>query len=138
MATNFSANNLFSMPGNNQRLCMQCEKPLRGRTDKKFCDDNCRNAHNNALKAVPYNLVRNVNNQLAKNRRLLEEAIAVGEEMGKTNKEKLILKGFSFKFITHTYTNKKGNIYFFCYDYGYLPLEGDWLLVVHRKEEKEV
>jgi hypothetical protein len=125
------------MPATDQRLCMQCQKSLKGRTDKKFCDDYCRNAFNNALKAVPYSLVRNVNNQLAKNRRILEEAIPGGEEMGKTNKEKLTSKGFSFKYLTHTYTNKKGNVYFFCYDYGYLPLEGDWYLVVHRKEEKE-
>jgi hypothetical protein len=125
------------MPDTSTRLCLQCQKPLRGRTDKKFCDDNCRNVFNNTIKAVPYNLVRNVNNQLAKNRRLLEEVIPAGEEMGKTTRDKMISKGFSFKYLTHTYTNKKGNVYFFCYDYGYLPLEGDWLLVVHRKEEKE-
>jgi hypothetical protein len=125
------------MPDLNLKLCMQCQKPLHGRTDKKFCDDYCRNAHNNALKAVPYNLVRNINNQLAKNRRLLEEVVPDNEEIGKTTREKLVTKGFSFKYITHTYTNKKGNIYFFCYDFGYLPLEGDWLLVVHRKDEKE-
>jgi hypothetical protein len=125
------------MPDNANRLCLQCQKPLRGRTDKKFCDDNCRNVFNNTIKAVPYNLVRNVNNQLAKNRRLLEEVIPAGEEMGKTTRDKMISKGFSFKYLTHTYTNKKGNVYFFCYDYGYLPLEGEWLLVVHRKEEKE-
>lgn len=125
------------MPDNADRLCMQCEKPLRGRTDKKFCDDYCRNAFNNALKAVPYNLVRNINNVLAKNRRLLEEALPTSETMAKTTREKLIARGFSFKYLTHTYTNKKGNVYFFCYDYGYLPLDGDWLLIVHRKEEKE-
>lgn len=125
------------MPVTDQKLCMQCQKALKGRTDKKFCDDYCRNAHNNALKAVPYSLVRNINNQLAKNRRILEEVIPQGEEISKTNKEKLTSKGFSFKYLTHTYTNKKGNVYFFCYDYGYLPLEGDWLLIVHRKEEKD-
>ncbi len=125
------------MPDSQTKTCLQCQKPIRGRTDKKFCDDYCRNAHNNALKSVPYNLVRNINNQLAKNRRLLAEVIPEGEELGKTPKDKLLAKGFSFKYLTHTYANKKGNTYFFCYDYGYLPLEGDWLLVVHRREEKE-
>lgn len=125
------------MPADNLKLCLQCQKPLRGRTDKKFCDDYCRNGYNNLLKSAPYSLVRNINNQLAKNRRLLQEAIPSGEEMGKTTRDKMISKGFSFKYLTHSYTNKKGNVYFFCYDYGYLPLEGEWLLVVHRKEEKE-
>ncbi len=125
------------MPDTANRTCLYCQKPVKGRIDKKFCDDACRNAYNNAHNSAPYNFVRNINNQLAKNRRLLEEAIPSGEEMTKLPKEKLINKGFSFKYITHTYTNKKGNIYFFCYDYGYLPLEGDWLLIVHRKEEKD-
>ncbi len=125
------------MPDSETRHCMYCNKPVKGRTDKKFCDDYCRNAYNNSIKAPSNNLVRNINNQLAKNRRLLEECIAPGEEMGKVPKEKLVSRGFSTKYITHTYANKKGNIYFFCYDFGYLPLEGDWLLVVHRKEQKE-
>jgi len=72
---------------------------------------------------------------LGKNRRILEGIISEGEEMAKTNKEKLIEKGFLFKFITHIYTNKKGNTYFFCYDHGYFPLENDWYLIVKKKEE---
>ena len=117
------------------RLCLACSKPVKGRTDKKFCDDYCRNNYNNQLKADSNNLVRNVNNALGKNRRILESMINDGEEMAKTNKEKLSEKGFLFKYMTHTYTNKKGNTYFFCYDYGYLPLEHDWYLIVRRKED---
>ena len=29
--------------------CLQCDKVIRGRIDKKFCDDWCRNNFNNAL-----------------------------------------------------------------------------------------
>lgn len=125
------------MPGTEAKACLYCEKPLKGRTDKKYCDDYCRNAYNNSLKAPAYNQIRVINNQLNKNRRLLEEVLPPGEEMGKTTRDRLLAKGFSFKYMTHTYSNKKGNVYFFCYDYGYLPLEADWILVVHRKEEKE-
>jgi hypothetical protein len=117
------------------KLCLACNKPVKGRTDKKFCDDYCRNNYNNQLKADSNNLVRNVNNALGKNRRILEGIISEGEEIAKTNKEKLIQKGFQFKYMTHLYTNKKGNTYFFCYDYGYLPLEHDWYLIVKGKED---
>jgi hypothetical protein len=55
--------------------------------------------------------------------------------MAKTTKTKLLEKGFLFKYFTHTYTNKKGTVYFFCYDLGYLPLENDWYLLVKRKKE---
>jgi Ser-tRNA(Ala) deacylase AlaX len=117
------------------KLCLACNKPLKGRADKKFCDDYCRNAYNNQLKADSTKLVTNINNVLKKNRRILEDLVPVEEEISKASKEKLQTKGFSFKYITHTYTNKKGNTYFFCYEYGYLPLDHDWYLIVKRKEE---
>jgi hypothetical protein len=117
------------------RLCLCCDKPLRGRADKKFCDDYCRNNFNNQLKAATYNFVRNVNHALGKNRRILESLFPEGEDVAKTTKEKLLQKGFLFKYLTHLYNNKKGNTYFFCYDYGYMPLSNDWYLLVKRKEE---
>lgn len=78
--------------------------------------------------------MRNINNALGKNRRILESFFMAEEEMAKTTLEKLLEKGFLFKYITHTYTNKKGNVYFFVYDLGYLPLDNDWYLLVKRKE----
>ena len=117
------------------RLCLNCEKPVKGRTDKKFCDDYCRNNYNNQLKSNTINLVRNINNALGKNRRILEDIFPAEEDMAKTTKSKMLQKGFQFKYFTHTYTNKKGNVYFFCYDLGYLPLENDWYLLVRQKEE---
>jgi len=62
----------------------------------------------------------------------LEALLPANEEMAKANKDKLLHKEFQFKYITHTYTNKKGNTYFFCYEYGYLPLENDWFLIVRE------
>ena len=119
------------------KTCMQCGKTLRGRSDKKFCDDYCRNNYNNTLKAHTNNYVRNINNALGKNRRVLEEMLPTDKEMINTTKQKLIERGFSFKYITHTYTTKKGGTYFFCYDYGYLPLENDWYLIVRSKETQD-
>jgi hypothetical protein len=125
------------LPENQTATCQTCQKPIRGRSDKKFCNDYCRNTFNNNLKASANNLVRNINNTLGKNRRILESLFEKEEEITKTTKEKLLQKGFQFKFFTHTYTNKKGNVYFFCYDLGYLPLEKDWYLLVKRKEGDE-
>ncbi|MBD0332208.1 MAG: hypothetical protein ICV66_06095, partial [Chitinophagaceae bacterium] len=90
--------------------------------------------YNNQLKSINSNAIRNINNVLLKNRRILEKLLH-GENTTKKVKEKLLEEGFNFKYITHTYTNKQGNIYFYCYEYGYLPLENDWYLIVKRKEE---
>ena len=116
------------------RLCLECNKPLKGRIDKKFCNDYCRNVYNNKAKLEESTYVRQINQVLKKNRRILEELL--GEEgMTKHSKSAFINKGFQFKYHTHQYVNKKGNIYYFCYEYGFLPLEGDWYLIVRKKDE---
>src|SRR5258705_13675891 len=117
------------------RACLLCSKTLRGRSDKKFCDDYCRAAYNNELKSASNNYIRNVNNALGKKRRILENLLPDGEQMTKTNQDKLLSLGFQFRYITHTYTNQKGNVYHFCYEYGYLSLENNWFLIVKRNEE---
>ena len=123
---------ISTLPAKN---CQTCGKPLKGRADKKFCDDYCRNAYNNHLKGETNNYIRNINNALRKNRRILADLFPPDSQITKTSKEKLNELGFHFKYSTHTYTNKKGNTYFFCYDYGYLPLQHDWYLVVKRKKD---
>lgn len=117
--------------------CLACDKPVKGRTDKKFCDDLCRNKYNNQLKAGSNNYVRNINNALGKNRRILEGLLPEGNEIWKITKEKLLQEGFTFKYITHIYRNKKGTTYFFCYDHGYVLLENDWCLVVRQKNNTD-
>jgi predicted nucleic acid-binding Zn ribbon protein len=117
------------------RTCILCSRALKGRSDKKFCDDYCRAAYNNELKGVANNFMRNVNHALGKNRRILERLLPESEQTGKTNRDNLLQLGFQFRYITHTYTNQKGNVYFFCYEYGYLPLENNRYLLVKRNEE---
>ena len=130
---NWKADNKLFMDGG-EKKCVECSKALKGRTDKKFCDDLCRNSFNNKLNSDSNGYVRNINNVLRRNRRILEESLPAAEEMTKMPRQKLIEKGFQFKYLTHTYTNKKGNVYYFCYEYGHLALEGDWVLIVKRKE----
>jgi hypothetical protein len=115
------------------RLCLECSKPLKGRIDKKFCDDYCRNAYNNKAKVEESSYVRQINKTLQRNRRILEDLLGK-EGMVKQSKSKFIHKGFHFDYHTHQYVNKKGNIYYFCYEYGFLPLEGDLYLIVKRKD----
>ena len=113
-----------------QKDCLECGEKIVGRTDKKFCSDYCRNSYNNNLNKDSKNLVRNVNNLLRKNYRILEELNP--EEKTKTTKSKLLSKGFSFEYFTSIYTTKTGTVYYFVYDQGYLPLEGDYYALVRR------
>ncbi|CAN5230462.1 hypothetical protein BH09BAC6_BH09BAC6_14880 [soil metagenome] len=115
-----------------ERNCLDCGSVLHGRADKKFCNDLCRNNYNNQLNSSSYNLVRNINNILKRNRRILEELNPSGKT--KTTRKKLAAKGFDFEYHTRTYQTQNGKIYYFCYEYGYLPLEGDEVLLVKRED----
>jgi len=111
-----------------EKKCPECERPIFGRIDKRFCSDACRNSHNNRVNADATNFVRNVNNTLRKNRRILKELNPDGEH--KSHKDKLLKKGFDFDFHTSMHTTADGQIYYYCYDQGYLKLkDGDLLLV---------
>ncbi|MGQ0737990.1 MAG: hypothetical protein ACT4OJ_02920 [Bacteroidota bacterium] len=115
--------------------CLSCGKPVKGRSDKKFCDDYCRNNYNNQIKASDNGVVRLINNTLAKNRRILQSFLPSGKETAKTTRDQLLLRGFSFTYLTHIYTTKTGNVYYYCYDYAYRLLENDWYLIVRKKDE---
>src|SRR5690606_10141129 len=116
-----------------KRLCLDCDFPLVGRSDKKFCDDACRSNYNNKLKSHDLIYIRKVNNILKKNRRILKSCNPEGKARIKI--KKLQSKGFNFDYTTSIYKTAKGNQYYFCYEYGYLILPPEDVLLVKRKEE---
>jgi hypothetical protein len=118
-----------------ERKCPECGESFKGRVDKKFCSDPCRNSYNNRAHSETNNYMRNVNIVLRKNRRILEELNPEGKV--KVAKEKLATKGFNFNYYTNTYTAKNGNQYFFCYEYGYLSLGDGFFALVKRQEWME-
>ena len=111
--------------------CLECNDKIVGREDKKFCSDGCRNAYNNKINKDSTNYMRNVNNKLRKNYRILSELNPDGK--GKTNKSKLLAKGFDFEFVTSIYNTKTGNTYFFIYDQGYRILEDEYYMLVKKE-----
>jgi predicted nucleic acid-binding Zn ribbon protein len=113
--------------------CLECNEKIAGREDKKFCSDGCRNAYNNKINKDSTNLMRNINNKLRKNYRILCELNADGKS--KTNRSKLLGKGFDFEFFTSVYVTKTGNTYHFLYDQGYLALENEWYMLVKKDNQ---
>lgn len=112
------------------KKCLQCDEKIIGRIDKKFCSDGCRNTYNNKLNKDSTNLMRNINNKLRKNYRILSELNP--NKKGKTTRTKLLSKGFDFGFITSILETKNGNTYYFLYDQGYKILENDYFLLVKK------
>ena len=116
-----------------KRLCPECGEVIKGRVDKKFCSDMCRNSFNNKVNSDSTNYVRNINNILRKNRGILEESLQ-GEKTT-LSKQKLVDKGFNSKYFTHIHTTKNNHTYKYCYEYAILPLENDMILIVKNKVE---
>jgi hypothetical protein len=116
-----------------EKLCLDCGAVLHGRADKKFCNDQCRNNYNNQLNSNSSNLIRNTNNVLKRNRRILEELNPGGKT--KTTRGKMIAKGFNFDYITRFFHTQNGKTYHFCYEYGYLALGGEEILLVKREDK---
>ena len=115
-----------------RKECIECGDEFIGRADKKFCSDQCRSSYNNKLNSDRVNLVRNINNTLRKNRRILAKL----NPTGKTTvvKTQLLEKGFNFNCFTNIYQTKTGNTYYFCYDFGYLEFKpGIYTLVKRQK-----
>ena len=119
----------------NKTQCQECGEEIIGRPDKKFCSDQCRSSYNNRLNSDSINFVRNINNILRKNRRILEELNPDGKT--KVHKDKLLERGFKFSYFTNEYLTKNGNSYRFCYDQGYLQLDNDFYALVVRQQYVE-
>jgi len=114
------------------RKCAECNLPLYGRADKRFCDDSCRNNYNNRQNSDQISIMRNINNTLRKNRRILKSYL--GEQgVVRLKRIQLLQAGFSFQFFTHHYTNDIGQLYYFNYEYGYSTLNVDMMLIVKKE-----
>ncbi|CAA9195459.1 hypothetical protein B0A79_03875 [Flavobacterium piscis] len=113
------------------KTCLECSEKIVGREDKKFCSDSCRNAYNNKINKDSTNFMRNVNNKLRKNYRILCELNTDGKS--KATRDKMINKGFDFEFFTNILQTKTGNTYYFLYDQGYRSLDNDYFMLVKKE-----
>ena len=107
------------MPGSKPHFCLQCKKILEGRIDKIFCDTQCKAIyHYKQKKLETHSLFKQIDSQLKQNRKLLKHYNQAGKAT--IRKDKLIKAGFNPNYFTHYWKNQKGDVYLFCYEYGFL------------------
>ena len=109
------------------RLCLDCKEIIVGRSDKKFCSDQCRINYHNVKSQKQNKTFRKINSILAKNRSLLKEMSDI--LMADISKADLLERGYNFKYHTHQ-LKELGKSVTHCYDYGFYYINPKTLHVV--------
>ncbi|MCP4459860.1 MAG: hypothetical protein GY816_17830 [Cytophagales bacterium] len=98
--------------------CRNCNKPIAGRSDKRFCDASCRNSYNNQNKADDERQIQQINSQIRKNRRILKTLCPQGKAT--VRKEVLDQMGYDYLHFSSLFKTS-GLLYYFVYDFGFAP-----------------
>jgi hypothetical protein len=125
---------IFSTMPTEKRLCQSCGQVLQGRTDKKFCDDGCRNNFNNQQNSIQNKEIRIINRVLKWNRAILLALLSGGKKPTKVDREYLLLAGFNFRYMTHQEVGQDGQSYQICYDVGLISLKNREYLIVRAED----
>ena len=104
------------------KKCIECGEKIEGRIDKIYCSEYCKSAfHYKKNKNKAKSLFQKIDEQLKINRRLLAHYNKAGKAV--IRKEELLKAGFMPKYFTHYWKNTKGDVYLFCYEYGFLEIK---------------
>ena len=117
---------------NQSRKCKSCHEELKGRIDKIYCSDHCRNSHNNSINRDQNNEMRRINSILRKNRRILKRLRNSSKK--EFLKQDLIYSGFDFKYFTSIQTDEQNNEYIFCYDEVVKNTRNSSYLLVNQRD----
>lgn len=103
------------------KRCPVCRKEIAGRKDKVYCSLSCKSAQQYEQRQESEAHFYRVDRQLKKNRSILKRYNKVGKTT--LRKEVLLEEGFNPAYFTNYWKNSKGQVYFFCYEYGFLSLK---------------
>jgi predicted nucleic acid-binding Zn ribbon protein len=109
--------------------CIKCGAQVIGRSDKKFCSDECKTTFNNNKYRERYKMVISINKILRKNYSILYDLYIHNKLKIKEND--LLRLGFDYNYYTSIYLeeNNSKHLWYECYDISYLIIEKKVLIV---------
>lgn len=119
----------------NNRVCLNCSEPLKGRSDQKFCCDQCRSAYNNLTHSDLNAVINPINRILKKNYYILSSLNNKGESS--ISKISLMSMGYRFEFYTSTHVTRNNQLIYYCYDIGYKENHNHKLTLLQLDLHKE-
>lgn len=102
-------------------LCLQCSEELQGRSDKKFCNVQCKSGYNNMARSDDEKNIQYINKAIRRNRTILKQLSPIGKNT--VRKELMVELGFNFKYFTSIFKTPNGDVCYLCYDYGFHPIK---------------
>jgi endogenous inhibitor of DNA gyrase (YacG/DUF329 family) len=122
------------------RKCKYCDQVIdlsKGRRDRQFCDERCKNAYHNKIAFEEEKEAKRINKIMKKNREILK-TMSTRKDKDEISRERLLKAGFDFTYYTHhKFTIHHNYQYTFCYDYGYRTVKPGSYKVVKAFEEIE-
>jgi len=109
------------MPQN--RNCLQCQKPVKGRSDKKFCTPACKSAFHNNISNIKLELFKETERVLRKNYTILDQHFNPGDKKVTIEADELDKEGFNWEYLTRIFHNNKGVQYAILYDIAWTKSE---------------
>ena len=103
------------------KKCPVCQNTIKGRKDKIYCSLSCKSARQYEQRQDQEARYYKIDRQLKKNRTILKRYNKIGKTT--LRKEVLIAEGFDPQFFTSYWKNKNGQVYLFCYEFGFLALK---------------
>lgn len=103
------------------KKCPVCNSEVKGRKDKTYCSESCKSSHQYERRTKEESFFLQVDRQLKINRKILKRYNQTGYTT--LRKEVLLEHGFNPRYFTHYWKNQKGQVYLFCFDFGFLEVE---------------
>jgi len=123
-----------------ERFCSVCDKPLYGRADQRYCNDQCRNqANRQRYKKEKWHepdYIARINQILKRNHQIIERML-LQEKPRTVSRSLLIEYGFDFRFFTSKLDTATAT-YYFCYAYGWRALDSGKILLVENFEQADI
>lgn len=111
-----------------EKQCGYCGKYIRGRSDKKFCNEYCRNGFHNQRNAPENNLVRKIDRYLRNNRQILRNLLG-NRVSAIVARRDMLVWGFSFDYFTQISKETGNGVYYYCYEYSYKEEPGGLICI---------
>ena len=114
----FAENGMFDM----ERRCRECGAPMSGRSDKRFCCDDCRTAFHNRRYHEAAGHVARINRILRLNRRILAALQAAGIRSIPLSDNRM--RGYDRRYFTAMEKAPMRRAVYHCYEYSFIIRSG--------------